>query len=195
METNEKLMSGEESLKIITEMINRTKVNFSQSIFHLLLWGWLVLICSSSEFLLTRFTGFATPWYVWFLTIPGLFVSMIYGFVKGRKSKVYTYGDMINMWTWLGFVVTIIILFILMKNRMDSIPPFILMLAGFPTFVSGFIIRFKPLILGGISMWILSLVAMFGGPDIAPFAVPVAMITGYLVPGYMLRNKTDNGTI
>jgi hypothetical protein len=195
METNEKMMTGEESLKIITEMINKTKVNFSQSIFHLLLWGWLVLICSLSEFLLSRFTSYATPWYVWFLTIPGIFVSMIYGFVKGRNSKFHTYGDMLNMWTWLGFLATMIILFILLNKRLESVAPFILMLAGFPTFLTGFIIRFRPLIFGGISMWILALVAGFGGHDIAPLATPLAMITGYLVPGYLLRNKTGHGTI
>jgi len=195
METNEKMMTGEESLKIITEMINKTKVNFSQSIFHFLLWGWLVFACSLSEYLLARFTTLASPWYVWLLTVPGVFVSMTYGFIKGRNSKVLTYGDMLNMWTWLGFFVTIIILFALMKTRLESISPFILMLAGLPTFLTGFIIRFKPLILGGISMWILSIVSGFGGPDIAPFAVPVAMITGYLVPAYMLRRKTVHETV
>jgi hypothetical protein len=195
MEPNEKMMTGEESLKIITEMINKTKVNFSQSIFHLLLWGWLIFACSLSEFLLTRFTSYSAPWQIWYLTIPGVFVSMIYGSVKGRNSRTFTYGDMISMWTWMGYLVAMILLFILMKNRLGSIPPFILMLTGLPTFISGFVIRFKPLIWGGVSMWILSLVACFGGPDIAPFAVPVAMITGFLIPAYLLRSKNSHDTI
>lgn len=195
MKNEEKVMTGEESLQIITEMINRTKVNFSQSIFHLLLWGWLVLACSIFEFLLTRFTSFATPWCVWYLTIPGVFVSMIYGSVKGRKARTSTYGDMINMWTWLGYIVAIIILFVLMRNNLENIPAFVLMLTGLPTFISGFVIRFRPLILGGVSMWIFSLVACFGGQDIAPFAVPVAMITGFLAPAYLLRSKKSHGTV
>jgi hypothetical protein len=195
METNEKPLTGEESLKIITEMINKTKINFSQSIFHLLLWGWLIFACSLIEFLAGRLTSFAKPWLIWYLTIPGVFVSMIFGFIKGRKAKTYTYGDMINMWTWLGYIVSASILFILMKDSMEGIPPFILMLTGLPTVVSGFTIRFKPLILGGLSMWILSLVARFGGPDIAPFAVPVAMVTGFLIPAYLLRRKNSHGTI
>jgi hypothetical protein len=195
METNEKMMTGEESLRIITDMINTTKVNFSQSSFHLILWGWLILVCSIAEFLLGRFSGFASPWYVWFLTIPGVFVSVIYGFSKGRQSKVRTYGDMLNMWTWIGFLIAAIILFILMQKRMESFSPFILMLAGFPTFLSGFITRFRPLIAGGVSMWLLTLVAAFGGPDIAPFAIPAAMITGYLIPGYLIRRKSSHDTV
>lgn len=195
MENNERIMTGEESLKIITEMINKTKINFSQSIFHLLLWGWLIFACSLIEFLAGRLTGFARPWLIWYLTIPGVFVSMIFGYIKGRKAKTYTYGDMINMWTWLGYIVSASILFILMKDRMEAIPPFILMLTGLPTLISGFIIRFKPLILGGLSMWVFSLVARFGGSDIAPLAVPVAMVTGFLIPAYLLRKKNNYGTI
>ncbi len=57
MEHEEKVMTGEESLKIITEMINKTKVSISQGSFHLLFWGWLIFICSLSEYCLYRFTN------------------------------------------------------------------------------------------------------------------------------------------
>ena len=195
MENEEKMMTGEESLRIISEMINKTKVNISQGSFHLLFWGWLIFICSLSEYLLFKFTDFATPWYVWFFVIPGVFVSMIYGFVTGRKAKVHTYADMINMWTWIGFMISAIILFIVHSKSMESVPPYILLMAGLPTFVSGWIIKFKPLIAGGISFWIFALVAYFAGPSFAPLAVPVAMLTGYLIPGYMLKRKVDHDKI
>jgi hypothetical protein len=61
MENEEKMMSGEESLRIITEMINKTKVNIRQGSFHLLFWGWLIFACSMSEFLLMKFTGLTSP--------------------------------------------------------------------------------------------------------------------------------------
>ena len=54
MENDEKMMTGEESLKIITEMINKTKVNIRQGSFHLLFWGWLIIVCSLSEWLLAE---------------------------------------------------------------------------------------------------------------------------------------------
>jgi hypothetical protein len=195
MENEEKMLTGEESLKIITDMINRTKNNIHQSRFHLLFWGWLIFICSLSEYFLFKFTDFASPWYVWIFVIPGAFVSLIYGFVTGRKAKVHTYADMINMWTWLGFMISAIILFIVHWKSMESFPPYILLLAGLPTFVSGWIIRFKPLIAGGFAFWIFALVAYFAGPSIAPLAVPVAMLTGYLIPGYMLNSRIRNDKV
>ena len=195
MENDEKMMTGEESLKIITEMINRTKVNIRQGSFHLLFWGWLITVCSLSEWLITNLTHYAHPYYVWILVIPGAFVSMIYGAVTGRKAKVHTYADMLYMWTWIGFLFAAIVLFIVQSDRMENITPYILLLAGFPTFLSGFIIKFKPLIAGGICFWVIAILVHFAGPSLALLGTPVAMITGYLIPGYMLRNKVNYDTV
>jgi hypothetical protein len=195
MENEEKMMSGEESLRIITEMIYKTKVNIRQGSFHLLFWGWLIFACSISEYLPMKFTGLTHPYYVWFFVIPGAFVSMIYGFVTGRKAKVHTYADMLYMWTWLGFLITGIVLFIVHSKRLDTVSPYILLLAGFPTFVSGFIIKFRPLIIGGICFWVMAIIVTFAGPSVAPLCMPIAVLTGYLIPGYMLKNKVNHGKV
>ena len=155
MENEEKMMSGEESLRIITEMINRTKVNIRQGSFHLLFWGWLIFGCSMSEYFLYKFSNFTHPYYVWFFVVPGVVVSMVYGFTTGRKSKVSTYGGKLYMWTWIGFLIAAIVLFIVHSKSMQTVAPYILLLAGFTTFVSGFIIKFRPLIIGGLTFWIL----------------------------------------
>jgi hypothetical protein len=195
MENDEKMMTGEESLKIITEMINKTKVNIRQGSFHLLFWGWLITVCSLSEWLITNLTHYAHPYYVWILVIPGAFVSMIYGAVTGRKAKVHTYADVLYMWTWIGFLFAAIVLFIVQSDRMENITPYILLLAGFPTFLSGFIVKFKPLIAGGICFWVIAILVHFAGPSLALLGTPVAMLTGYLIPGYMLRNKVNHDTV
>ena len=195
METEEKMMTSEESLKIITEMLNKTRINFRQGSFHLLFWGWLIIVCSLLQFFLARFTGMTHPYYVWFLVIPGVFVSMIYGYLNGRKAKVHTYADSIWMWTWMAYLLTMMMLFIVHSKSMDTISPYILLLTGLPTFVSGIILKFKPLLLGGICFWIFALVVNFGGPTIGPLGVPVAMILGYLIPGYMLKNKVDHDKV
>jgi len=198
MENNEKMMSSQESLKIISEMISRTKMNIKQGRFHLLLWGWLIVLCSLAEYLLFHLTSFENPWLVWLITIPGVIVSLIYGFIKGSKQTVYTYADRIYMWLWIGFLFTAIILFVFIgvENRMHTVGPFILMLAALPTFMSGVIIKFRPLMFGGISIWIFSLIGFFAGPLIGPLAVPAAMITGYLIPAYMLKNNgVKNDTV
>lgn len=194
MENEENVLTGEESLKIITDMINKTKVNIRQSSFHLLFWGWLIFACSLSEYLLFKFTDFASPWHVWYFVIPGVFVSLIYGFVKGRQETAWTYATMLYVWSWIGFMFSSIVLFIIVWKHMESVAPLILTIAALPTLFSGCILKFRPLIIGAITFWILALVAHFGGPEISPMAVPAAMLTGYLIPGYILKRKNSHDT-
>jgi len=191
MENEEKMMTGEESLKIISEMINKTKFDIRQGSFYLLFWGWLIFACALSDFLLLRFFDFKQSYYVWLLVIPGVFVSMLYGFIKGRKATVRTYTGTIYKWIWMGFLISATVLFIVHSKKMDSIAPYILLLAGLPTFVSGFLIRFRPLIAGGICFWVFALVIYFAGPSFASLGTSVAVLSGYLIPGYLLKNKVD----
>jgi hypothetical protein len=195
MENGEKMMTGEESLKIITEMINKTKVNIRHGSFHLLFWGWLLILCSLGDWLLVKFTDYPHHYYVWFLVVPGAFVSMIYGFVNGRKAKVQTYADGLYMWTWIGFLITAVVLFIVQSDNMQYITPFILLLAGFPTFLTGFIIKFKPLVFGGIWFWTVALLVHFAGPSYAALGTAIAVLIGYLIPGYMLKNKVNHDAV
>jgi hypothetical protein len=102
---------------------------------------------------------------------------------------------MLYMWTWIGFLIAGIVLFIVHSKSLETIAPYIMLLAGFPTFVSGFIIKFRPLVIGGICFWVIALVISFAGPLIAPLGMPVAVFTGYLIPGYMLRNKVNHDTV
>lgn len=195
MENEGKIMTEEESLRIITEMISRTKLNIRNSSFHFLFWGWLILVCSILEFLLWKCTRISSTWYVWYLVIPGVLVSLIYGFIAGKKARFHTYADIIYVWTWMAFLISAAVLWTLLSDRMQHFAPYILALLAMPTFLSGFIIKFRPLILGGISFWIFALVARFAGGEIAALAIPAAMIAGNLVPGYMLKRKVDHEKI
>ena len=95
MENEEKLMTGEEGFRVIAEMINKTRVSVTQASFHLLLWGWLVFACSLLEFLLRKYAGWAESWQVWYAVIAGVIVSFAYGFAKGKKERIFTYGTKI----------------------------------------------------------------------------------------------------
>ena len=192
MENDGKIASGEESLKIITDMINKTQTSVAQSSFHLLFWGWLVFGCSLAQFILNNYTDFHNGWYVWFLTIPGMAVSFTYGFIKGKRAQVHTYSERLSMWTWYGFTATMIIMFIIHGKNMDDISKYVLMLIGFPLFMSGFILRFRPLVFGGIAFWLFSLAAHFGGPVVAGLSMPVAIVLGYLIPGYLLKRRNSH---
>jgi hypothetical protein len=35
----------------------------------------------------------------------------------------------------------------------------------------------------------MALAVSFAGPSVAPLGMPLAVLTGYLIPGYLLKNK------
>ena len=52
MESGEKKLSTQESIRVIQETIDLAKRNFRNDGFHFLLWGWLVAIASGLDWYL-----------------------------------------------------------------------------------------------------------------------------------------------
>ena len=194
MENEEKLMTGEESLRVISDMISKTRVSVTQASFHLLLWGWLIFACSLSEFLLWKYAGWADSWYVWFAVIAGVVASFAYGFAKGKRERIFTYGTKIYVWTWIAFFWASVIFFIVFPLETGDVAKYMLLMAGIPLLISGVVLNFRPMMLGAAAFWLLALVAHFGGDTVSGLAMPAAMIIGYLIPGYLLRKRGSHDT-
>jgi hypothetical protein len=69
------------------------------------------------------------------------------------------------------------------------IDPLFLAIYGVPTFLSGIILRFKPLVWGGVSCWLLSVLSVIIPVEYHLLLVSAAMIVAWIVPGYLLRAK------
>ncbi|MBN2175444.1 MAG: hypothetical protein JW731_15035 [Bacteroidales bacterium] len=185
-------MTEKESLKIIHEMIAASKGNLKDNSFFYLLWGWLVLIASITHYILLRI-GWEYAYLPWpvLMTIGGI-ASVIAGIRLGKKMKVITVIDKAMMYLWWAFV--ILILIILIMTSMKKIDwtatyPLIISLYGLGTFVSGGILKFKPLLLGGIACWVISIIAFFVAPINVLLLTALSIVISYLIPGYMLKFK------
>ncbi len=195
MENEEKMMTGEDSLRVITEMINKTRVSVAQASFHLLLWGWLIFACSLSEFVLWKYAGWANSWYVWFAVIAGVFVSLAYGFVKGKRERIFTYGTKIYIWTWIAFFMASVVFFIVFPVKTGNVGKYMLLIAAIPLLISGVILNFWPMMWGAVAFWVLAILAHFSGETVSGLAMPAAMVIGYLVPGYLIRKRGSHDTV
>ena len=183
----EKNLTTEESLKIITQMIVTAKGNIKGSSFHFLLWGWVVAIGNLGHFVLLQYTDIDKPYSIWLITIPAWIVSMLYGYRQSKDARVKTYSDNLILWIWLSFTFSAVI--IIFSGKFGStIPILMLLLAGMSTFMTGLILKFKPLIIGGSSFWIFAVVSFIVGPLYSLPISALAVIVGYLIPGYKLRN-------
>lgn len=185
----ESKLTDKESLKLITDMITLAKGNAKQSFFHIILWGWVIIAISLAHFYIIRFTDIENSELIWMLTFPAGLVSAIYGYREGRKEKSESFIDSIYMWIWFTFVISLIAVFVVSSRNPESTPPFILIIAGSATFLSGKILRFSPLIWGGAAFWVWSFLAFILQNEYVLLINAAAIFTGYIIPGYMLKNK------
>jgi hypothetical protein len=65
----------------------------------------------------------------------------------------------------------------------------VLVMYGMPTFLSGVILRFKPLRIGGIACWLLAIAAMFTDYQYQLLLLALAVIAAWIIPGFILRAK------
>lgn len=185
----EKEMKPEESLKLITGMIEQARDNFQGFNFYFLLWGWVVALANFGHFFLENYLNYPRPYLVWLISIPAYIVSMVYGFRRSKNQLVITHLDKVISVLWMSFGISVLILVIFGSVIRYNINPVILLLAAFATATTGIAIRFRPLILGGVSFWIASVAAYLVEYKYQYPVGGLGIIMGYLVPGYLLKYR------
>lgn len=195
----EENISGQQSLELIQSMINRARNQFSENGHLYLVWGWVVLICSVGQFILLHFFAYPNHYLVWMLTWLVVVYQFVYLFKHRKKEKIKTYTGDIVSYVWIVFVILMFMTGFLMARSTpgsthELVNPMILSLYGMPTFLSGKILRFQPLISGGIFCWILSIVSTFVPYDFQLLFFGIAVIIAWIIPGYLLRKRylTEN---
>ena len=192
---NEENFDPKQSLLLIESMINRAKDKFAEDGSMYLLWGWVVFVCSLTQFVLMHFFKYPYHYVVWFASWIIVIYQLVYIRKKIRRRRVRTYTGYILGYVWLTFVIVIFLLAFLIGRLTEGdyymhISPILLTIYGIPIFLSGIILRFKPLVIGGIGCWILSIAAMLiENYDYQFLLIPLAMIIAWIIPGYLLRAK------
>lgn len=183
--------SPEQSLQLIDTMINKAKNQFSENGFLYLLWGWVILICALGHFMLLQLDITEHPEMIWASTWLVVIFQVIYLSKRKKKEKVKTYSDEIMAYVWISFVVCLFLVgFILGKEKLFVyMYPLFLVLYGIPTFLSGVIMRFTPLKVGGIMCWVLSVISAFILPNYTLLLLALAVVIAWIIPGYLLQKK------
>lgn len=191
---NKPELTPSESLQLISGMINSVQKRYSDNGFLYLFWGWLVFFCGITQFILLHFFDYPYHYMVWMLTWVGLIFQIFYLRRKKSESRVRMYADSVIGYVWLSFLILMMVIFyqlshVELKIMQLLILPVLLALYGFPVFLSGVIMRFRPLITGGICCWILSIIAGFIPYEYQILLIPAAMLVAWILPGYILRKK------
>lgn len=186
--------SPQDSLRVIHSMIEKARNQFSENGHLYLLWGWVVFCCSVAQFILLRVVKTEKHYFVWFACWLVVIYQFFYLRKQGKKQRVKTYADRMIGFIWISFFVLMVLIgFTIGRINGDQyykfFAPAFLAMYGVPTFLSGVFIKFKPLIVGGIGCWVLSVLSHFILYDYQLLLLSAAMIIAWIIPGYALRKQ------
>lgn len=185
---NEKEINPLEGIEIIQQMILRAKNKLADDGFYFILWGWLICLASISQYVMFKLEV-NNNYLIWpVVTVTGIITSIVYGFKSEKKRKVKTHIDRILNFVWIAFGIALFIsLFFMGVHGMKTTYFFLLLLYGIGTFVTGGILGFKPLIIGGVAAFILAIVSVFLSEIDQLWIVALALLLSYIIPGHLLR--------
>lgn len=187
MENHEESLSPQQSLQLITDTLMNVREDLKENSFPFLLWGWLIAIASFLFFGLQHYTH--SPYY--FLPFPLLAVVGVittFGFYSRRISNStlsHLSTFLHKMWLVLGLSFFVVVFITVTQGQTPF--TYTLVIAGVGTLASGLIMKFKPLIIGGIIFFGAALVSVYIAEDYKVLLHGVAILSGYIIPGYLLK--------
>lgn len=195
-----------DSIKLITEMINRTKQSFHETGFGPIMWGSIIMLCSLYTFFDLRYS---LRWVgdVWILTLLAIVPQVIYDIKRNKKKLAKRTEDIMLSYVWGAFGISIFML-ILWQNMLSAelvkgIPNYSnvrgtfslfdhsttpqLILYAIPTFITGGVMKFKPMLLGGILFWVFAIISIFTKLPADMLLLALGALCGWLIPGLILN--------
>jgi hypothetical protein len=193
-------MSSAESLALIESMINKAKNQFSENGHLYLLWGWVVFICSLGQYLGMRILKIQESYYVWILTWVAVIYMIIYLVKNKKKRRVVTYTDELLGAIWIAFSIVMCLSGFILGQTMGTrfyelLNPIYLTIYGMPTFISGVVLKFRPLKTGAAVCWVLAVLSTFIPVTEHLLLIAIAMVAAWIIPGYLLKQRYNNQAV
>lgn len=190
MNSNDNDFTPQESLRLIRSMIESTKSSISDSSHFFLLWGWATLIGCLLQFYLLVIVKYAHHYYAWFVTPIALLLHVIFILKDKRDKRVKTFIDEANRYVWVIIGFSYLVLGIVFsKIGWQYCFPFYILLYGIGTYISGSLLKFKPMKMGGAVCLVLVAIAPFLDYPLQMLLSAFAILISYIIPGHLLRNQ------
>ncbi|MDR3132840.1 MAG: hypothetical protein LBU42_02305 [Prevotellaceae bacterium] len=201
----------QESLAVISEMINRARNNIHKGAgTFMIYWGYMVAIAALLNVILAYVLhSLSIPtnysFLIWWIMVPAWIVSFILEKKIDRSAIVKTHIDHFISSIWKAFGISnIIFLFIIFglsyalqefNHFFYLTNPIILLFTGIGEFATAKMSRFRPFLHGAIAQWIgsstcaLSIMLFKNGNGVLVqfIILAICMVIGFIIPGYKLN--------
>lgn len=189
--------SSKDKIEAIASVINNTSENLKPLSINFIFLGFLVIVMSLFNYAFPSLIASTQHSAILFWTVLpliGMILTIYYNIKYRNKTGYETYLNRVVKIIWgvfnLSWIYIIALSFTL--KSFHPVPP-ILFLLGMMLIITGLIIKFKPITLGGIFLTIFTFYLNFN-PGINLLLVNIIGVSlGMLVPGISLfYSKSDN---
>lgn len=196
---NPEVFDETQSLKVIREMIEVSKRKIRNDGILLIVWGYaaslpaLIKYFKEILFLPNRLMfllKFVDP----VLPLLALLFTIYYTFTQGKKVTTYIGASLRYVWISLFgcMVVTNLILYnVIHEVNFTLQHPLFMVLTAFAILVTGVILRYKPIIFGGVVFGILAYCASFLTLHDQMLLDGIGWFVALAIPGHILYFKRD----
>jgi hypothetical protein len=188
--------STEKQIETINNVINNTKENLKPISVNFIFWGLLITLMSLFHYAFPSLIHSSQLLYWTVLPLIGMILTVYYNIKIRKKAGYETYLSRVIKIIWgvfnLSWIYIIVLSFTL--KSFHPVPP-ILFLLSIILIITGLIIKFKPVTIGGIFLTIFTFYLNFN-PEFNLLLVNVVGVSlGMLVPGLSLfYSKSSNNS-
>lgn len=188
MDNTKEEFSPESSLRLIQNMIDRTRQGVFGNSRYFLLWGWCTFAAIIGQFLLKAVVHSEYHPVVWWIIVPCILISKYWSWKKEKAAAAKTYANEMMRYLWSALSLALFaISLIFIKIGWENCYPFYIVMYGIGTFVSGRVLQFKLFLWGGLISFVLAAAAIWFTFDYQALFAAAAVFISYIVPGHLFR--------
>ena len=183
------IMNHSEQLNLINEAINKTKEQLKPTSINFIFWGLLISMMSLIHYSFPEFiqkTAYSSILYWTIIPIIGMIITIIYNIKVGVRLGFETHIGRALKLVWGVFNIAWLLIVVLSIFKKQNPVEEILFLLGVILLITALLIRFTPLIVGGIAVIACSvLITLSTGVNVLLINA-VATFVGLFIPGLSL---------
>lgn len=210
-------LSQQESLQLITAMIQTAKKSIHETGTSSILWGTAIALCGLLSFA-ERQWNFSMGFDVWLLALIAIIPQVWISIRESRQRRVRTHTDSVldHVWTVYGLSIFALVLYFNVvpgatenllaesgrqvversgglekpfRSFVASSGSLLLLLYAIPTLITGLAHRFRPMIIGALLCYGFFIASLFTDTRLDMLFNGLAAICNWLVPGLILRSR------
>jgi hypothetical protein len=191
------LQDEKQSLQLIHGMIQVSQKKLKNDGILFILWGWLMFYNYISSYILGQVV--TTYQLRKIFEYGGNFIGIlaiaytIYYIVKQRR-KVQTYIGISLRYVWFSLIISMVLINLILFNIQKGINfelqhPVFMVIIAFATVITGGILRYRLIIIGGIIFGILAYISSYFNLQEQLLLESVAWLIAFIIPGHIMYLK------